>query len=301
MISEPIVFVLGAGSMKDYKFPIGWELARDVVAQFQPDQEMRQLLLNHSDCKADQIEAFVKALYASGQKSVDSFLEEQTDFFNIGVAAMSMVLIRCERQGEIYRERDPAASWLRYLLQHMRGSTFEEFKNNAVSFVTFNYDRSLEFFLCHTLANTFGKSEAEAGAIVREIPIIHVHGRLGYLPWQDASGRPYDTTIDGAVIQNCLKNVKVVNRNTQVDAAAFTEAKRLIAKATRVYFLGVGFNNENMARLGVMELTPNKAISTGVGLRRKEHGDLRARFGACLSIRQDANCIEILRDYVEWK
>jgi hypothetical protein len=32
MISEPIVFVLGAGSMKDYGFPIGWELVKEVIS-----------------------------------------------------------------------------------------------------------------------------------------------------------------------------------------------------------------------------------------------------------------------------
>ena len=69
-------------------------------------------------------------------------------------------------------------NWLRNLLQHMRGTSFEDFHTNKVSFVTFNYDRSLEHFLCRSLANSFAKTEAEAGEVISKIPIIHLHGRL---------------------------------------------------------------------------------------------------------------------------
>jgi hypothetical protein len=84
MISEPIAFVLGAGSMKDYGFPIGWELVREVVDQFGPRSEMRALLLKHTVFEEAQLDAFVKSLHASGQNSVDAFLEERSDFFDAG-------------------------------------------------------------------------------------------------------------------------------------------------------------------------------------------------------------------------
>ena len=286
--------------MKDYEFPVGWELVQHVVDDFRKGRQLRDLFLQHSDFSESELDDFLEALHGSSQNSVDAFLEEQQDYLNIGIATMSMVLVRCEKSEELYKNRDPWQNWLRNLLMHMRGTKFDEFHMNAVSFITFNYDRSLEFFLCRSLAYTFSKSETESGEIMKKIPIIHLHGRLGYLAWQEEKGRPYDPTINKEVLDDCIKHVKVVNRNTELDADEFSKAKDLLAKAERIYFLGVGFNNENLARLGVMDLESNRAQATGVGLNGNEHNEVSNRFGPSLKIRQNTNCIGLLRNFVAW-
>ena len=157
-------------------------------------------------------------------------------------------------------------------------------KDNRVSLITFNYDRSLEFYLCKTLAESFGKTEEEAGLIIKDMGPIHLHGRLGYLPWQVPGGRAYSPEVDRRSIENCARHVKVVNRNVTLDAAGFDQAKRLMAAAESVCFLGVGFNNDNMARLGVFDFPQGKACSSGVDLTGKERGDLTRRFGGHLGL-----------------
>jgi hypothetical protein len=302
MITEPIVFVLGAGSMTDYGFPIGWELVRDVITRFQPNRPERQQLLEHTKLQDAEIQAFVTALDGSAQNSVDAFLEERQDFFDVGIAAMSLSLIDFERPERLYEQRDPGGNWLRNMLQHMRGTGFDEFHTNKVSLVTFNYDRSLEYFLCRSLANTFNKTEEEAGAIINQMSIIHLHGQLGYLPWQGGLfARPYSPAVDTHALLSCTEHVKVVNRNTKVNDAPFIEARRLLQEAARVYFLGVGFNNENLTRLGVMDLAPNKAWSTCVGLRQREKNDLQSHFDNKLHLLINLDCIGLLRDTVIWK
>jgi hypothetical protein len=286
--------------MKEYDFPIGWELVRDVVHGFQPNSELRQILLSEADFTDDEISRFVQALHGSAQNSVDAFLEEQEDFLKIGIATMSMVLIRRENTGVLYREWDPLTNWLRNLILQMRGTTFEGFSSNAISFVTFNYDRSLEYVLCETLANTFSKTEDESGKIISQIPIIHLHGRLGFLPWQNFEGRPYDTIINRHALDMCIKDVKVVHRNTEINADAFKQAKALLAAAERIYFLGVGFSNQNLMRLGIMELEDNKAQATGVGLIQREWGILQAQFGAKLRVHQGSNSINLFRTCAVW-
>jgi hypothetical protein len=188
MITKPTVFVLGAGSMVDYNFPIGWQLVRDVVERFAKNADLRTLLLNNSDFEEEQLDKYLQALEGSAQNSVDAFLEEQQEHLEIGIATMSIVLVKRETTVSLYRPWDPQQNWLRYLLMHLRGTSFAEFHTNAVSFVTFNYDRSLEHFLCRVLANTFSKSVVESGAVIKKIPIIHLHGRLGYLPWESEAG-----------------------------------------------------------------------------------------------------------------
>ena len=295
------MFILGAGAMSDYEFPIAWRLKENVINYFAPGQELRHLaILEALGFSLEQLDRFREALRGSGQNSVDAFLEEQTEFLEIGIATMSMVLIKCERPENLYAQADPSANWLRNLLVHMRGTKFNEFRNNQVSFVTFNYDRSLEYFLCRALANTFGKSEEESGEMLDDIPLIHLHGRLGFLPWQGEDARPYEPKIDAHAVQVCMRQVKVVNRNTEINAEQFGKAKELLAAAERVYLLGVGFNNDNLSRLGIMELSDNKAKATGIGLRQREYDELHRRFGQKLEIRMESNCIDFLRDHVSW-
>jgi hypothetical protein len=183
----------------------------------------------------------------------------------------------------------------------MRTSSFEDFAKNRVSFITFNYDRSLEYFLCRSLADTYGKSEFQASQIIKQLPIKHLHGQLGYLPWQQGdSSRPYGQLVDRAGLAACAQLVKVVNRNIEPDAAVFNQAKELIANARSVYFLGVGFYNLNMSRLGVFGFPQNKTASTGTGLTDREYSDLISRFGTHLRTLKDVNCIGVLRNYIDW-
>jgi len=54
---------------------------------------------------------------------------------------------------------------------------FEEFGENSLSIITFNYDRSLEHFLSVALRNTYNKEAAEVESVLREqIPIVAAIG-----------------------------------------------------------------------------------------------------------------------------
>jgi hypothetical protein len=124
---------------------------------------------------------------------------------------------------------------------------------------------------------------------------------LGYLPWESASDtRPYAPIVDEDALKACIKDVKVVNRRGfTINEGEFKTAKELLLKAERIYFLGVGFNNENLARLGVMDFADGRAFSTGVGLSQKEHSELSTRFAPKLTI-HGRNCIGLLREVVDW-
>ena len=93
MITKPTVFVLGAGSMTDYGFPIGWELVREVVEGFAKNAELRTLLLSNSDFHEQQLDRYLEALDGSAQNSVDAFLEEQQGHLEIGIALKHPLMV----------------------------------------------------------------------------------------------------------------------------------------------------------------------------------------------------------------
>jgi|HubBroStandDraft_6_1064221.scaffolds.fasta_scaffold4424063_1 hypothetical protein len=41
------------------------------------------------------------------------------------------------------------------------------------------------------LKNSHNKSDDSVAETLSKIEIVHLHGRLGYLPWQKQAGRPY--------------------------------------------------------------------------------------------------------------
>jgi hypothetical protein len=188
------VFVLGAGASQPYGLPLGGELYNLVLSEFKQGGPNRAHLTNTTPHNETDIDDFIAALRHSGLYSVDAFLERRPEFMDIGKSATAVLLVQKENREALWGGAD---NWLQYLYNRMIGSSLDEFTRNQVSFVTFNYDRTVEMFLATSLANAFGKSIEEVAPVLNEIPIIHLHGRLGYLPWQNAEeGRPYNGNID---------------------------------------------------------------------------------------------------------
>jgi hypothetical protein len=183
----------------------------------------------------------------------------------------------------------------------MVGRSLEEFAENRVSFVTFNYDRVVEHFFHTSLVNTFGKGIEETGKIVEQIPVIHLHGRLGFLPWQNTQGVvTYGApTIDKQVMDTLLKEIKVVHEDiTDGRDKEFTRAKELLAEAERVYLLGFGFGARNMERLGLKQLPQQQGIpkATAAGLTQHELNQVVALLGGKVDLRLGVDCIGLLRN-----
>jgi hypothetical protein len=300
MITTPTVFVLGAGASSDYDFPVGWGLLRAVVDDFGNELQNRKTLKEHFVFSDIQIDAFRTALDHSGENSVDAFLENRREFMELGKLMMAIVLIGLEKTHKLF-EGTANENWMRYLLRRMRAPSFEEFYKNQVAFITFNYDRSLEHFLCTTLASAYGKTEAEAGEVVKKIPIIHLHGQLGYLPWQQhADSRSYDTEINKDILGMCIRQIKVVHEGVEDRKDQFNEAKRLLHISDRAYFMGVGFNNVNLERLEVLKLADNKAWSTEIGLTDLEFGEATRKYTSKLTLRRHYNCKGLMSNFVNW-
>jgi hypothetical protein len=298
MITTPTVFVLGAGASADFSFPVGKELL-EIVVSFRGGNGGRNNLVELG-CLNRDIDTFCSALNYSADASIDAFLEKRPEFMEIGKIAMATHLIGCEQLANLFGERN-GFNWLKYLFRKMQGGSFEAFGENEVSFVTFNYDRVVEQFLSTALQNAWGKSERDAGALIAKIPIIHLHGQLGLLPWQSpTNARAFDGIVSTQNIRIAANGIKVVHEGVEDRRKQFDDAKELIRLAKRVYFLGVGTSNVNLERIGVMDFEDGKAAATEVGLTQTEFNEVHARYGNKLSFLQGRGCREMISNYVEW-
>ncbi len=305
MIPIETVLVLGAGASKPYGFPLGWGLLSNIYEGIKHSRQVFSLL--HKEFGKEKLMAFAENLVGSGEESVDAFLEyQESDFVEIGKAAIATELLPhesminlyhywldTERQIKAREEANNQNSWYHHLWKQLN-APFEEFQNNKLGVITFNYDRSLEQFLFTTLKNKYsGKSDEQYAKKLRHIPIIHVHGKLGPLPWEipnatiatlettvpfGMSSERIPTTQRPAYIKKWLdiarKNIKVIHENIS-ETEEFKQAKELISNAKQLFFLGFGYHPTNLTRLGIDTLKqwpkkPAKVRGTCYGLGRTE-------------------------------
>jgi hypothetical protein len=301
MLSQPTVFLLGAGASVPFDFPTGIQLVSRVLESLQ-NNDFR----DKCGFEPETILRFSNALFRSGKNSVDAFLEHQPDLIGVGKSAIAFSLMNFEQEDALIRPRD--ANWLRYLYDRMNGP-FETFGNNPVAFITFNYDRTVEYFFHTVLMNTYNKTAAECANQLVNIPIIHLHGHLGLLPWQaeaaggHANSRQFEPNITPKSLRIASEGIKIIHEKLDSDRDRdFERAKRILANAKRTILLGFGFNNTNTERLGLADLEPAQtALATAFGLTQNEINSIvqMKLFRTKISIMNN-DCISLFRNHVSW-
>ena len=90
---------------------------------------------------------------------------------------MGGILINHENEAGFF-ELSPER-WMRDVYSAM-AAPFHKLKDNDVTFLTFNYDRSLEHFIFEMIRHGYGRPpDDEIRDIVDHFNIIHLHGNLG--------------------------------------------------------------------------------------------------------------------------
>lgn len=263
MIEQETVLILGAGASLAYGFPDGETLKNEIYDTL---KNRRNKVLNEL-ATPDLMNRIVNKLKYAPEYSMDEFLQNETDkeIIEFGKKAIAATLLKYEKEEPLFnyylqneKEKYP---WYRYLWQKMNTS-FDDLEKN-LSIITFNYDRSLEYFLFNALKKNYvGKNIDLYKNISDSIPIIHVYGKLGYLPWEFPEGEktvPYDYDWDKSsddntglyeqrsLILNASNKIKIVHENEEIEN--HRQIRILLSRARKIFFLGFGFNPINLKRL----------------------------------------------------
>lgn len=155
----------------------------------------------------EDFENFARDLWNSRLPSIDDFLFHRPEYSLIGKICILFVLSDYEDakrfqpfsqiQGGTFvpghqppcEWKYPSCGWYEYLFHCLREGTsgdFEKIKQNKLSIITFNYDRSLEHFLFTALQAIYGiqLNEGDIAEFFKRIPVKHVYGELGILSWK---------------------------------------------------------------------------------------------------------------------
>lgn len=275
-IREKTVLILGAGASYPYGFPLGKQLYDDVIRNAQ--HKNHQILQRVLGTSGGAILEFINALSYSGYESVDAFLEKREDFISRGKSAIALEIMGHEQLNiqEIFSTENtadtnsaPRGKWYK-LLRLAINLDPEWIDQNEISILTYNYDRSLEHFLFNAIMHSYNKSEDEARSLLSYIPIMHLHGALGSLPWEKKEKpRDYGCKITEDIVRRHLNSIRIMNERIE-ESEDFLNALSIIENADRVLFLGFGFGDTNLKRILSSINKPKYVAGTAIGLSRYE-------------------------------
>jgi hypothetical protein len=192
MITIPTVFVLGAGASYPYGFPSGRGLKRalessgdlfNVSADWHRGSE--NLPATDSLYPQSTLDDF-SALLRKSPMSVDFFLNKHPDYEHIGKTAIASVILAQEKlqaSGTIPTKDRVQDQWYSIVLEQMlANANANNYRDNRVTFVTFNYDRSLDFYMLSALVGSgLAGSLEDAEELALSTPVLHVYGMTGKL------------------------------------------------------------------------------------------------------------------------
>lgn len=343
MITNKTVLVLGAGASVPFGFPSG-QVLFDIIRFFLNPGYPRypgnglsisQWLPSHlewslpesfkmlnSVFSKESLDAFGGKIYKSGEESIDAFLEYQTgEFLEIGKAAIAAVMLAFEREAALFqdfmkkrlqtsfkegREKDGTENNWYQLLWRALSAPFEEFGNNQLRVVTFNYDRSLEYYLFTCLKNKYpDKKDGEYANLI--CPIVHIHGSLGALQWQIAGISdiinnfvPYNVMYENetdkdesrlhklirpSVFQTARNSITVIHESED-ETPELVTARKWIKESQRLIFLGFGYHETNVKRLMIRKLVDSKTevLGTIYGLSLDRYQYTENLFSDCKGV-----------------
>jgi hypothetical protein len=251
MIAEPTVFIVGAGASADYGFPIGSQLVRNIL-RLTGDNTTERGFFSYV-FEEGSVATFAQRLRGSGASSIDTFLEGSPDWLvRIGKSAIGFAIVEAEKaalESGLIIGGPPSDHWLGYVWNLMRsGCTAETLKQNRVSFITFNYDRVLEYYLDTVIGSSVGLATDAATKLREQVfPIVHLHGT----PEQLRFGR---YRLDAAIVNVAGEGIRVVHDTPKQDDPSFGRAYAFLQQARRVVMLGFGYHPVNIERLRLAEL-----------------------------------------------
>ena len=318
MIKKNTVFVLGAGASVPYGYPSGETLLKKIN-----DLSSDNLFLNLVDeitntqnpiregNLREDFEAFSVDLAASGLLSVDSFVVVKPQYSLISKFAITYILLTAENINKYSVSENE--DWYRYLYHNfIDKKSFEDICKSQISFITFNYDVSIDGFFFRAINSKF---PGKAKEFFDNIKVIHAHGRIRSFPWEQGPTRITRRNFDFDMnekfyVWNSSLGIKFAFE--EASQAAIQEAQILLKKAQAVYFLGFGFHADNMQKLNIDWMnaykpnTHTKYIGTVFKFTNSEikkiindvHG-FNDRSGEILLNLEQKNNLDLIRNYAD--
>jgi hypothetical protein len=273
------VLVLGAGASQHYGFPVASDLVNQVIEW--PSRGYGGLLIN---CGIHHIfvEEFADQLARSGFTSIDQYVAAitQDHLRKIGKQLIALFLsiseVRITKRGLHH--------WYERAANLLIPGDMARFPARDIGVITFNYDRSFEYYMLCALMARFRDHHAleEIIAAFKRLPFVHIYGSLGVLPEltaKDDLKREYGPINDDAQLAIAVNAMQLLGEGNASDPeSGIAQARELLRRSTGdVIFLGFGFSDDNLTALDLPNTVPAMPSRALRGTRMGITGDENTR------------------------
>lgn len=314
MIKKKTVLVLGAGASSPYGFPTGAELRVRIINAGAEMLRGLKKQYHDSDEYYEYGKKFVTKFKFSGVNSIDRFLFEQSDNDKILGKILIMAFIKeYEKHSKFVEDIDmPYHDWYRIFYNRLISGVkkFDDLTFDNIKIITFNYDRSLEFFLYMALRNTYWDVKNEDIITkLNTIEVNHVFGKIENMAWENGSfdmesiESLYRKSFhDFNYIRSYSDNIKIIDE-VEVDKNYY---KNLIETAEQVFFLGFGYLDENMTVLGAPFKKQSgyypRFYATAYKNSQEMIGRIHRKYFSAVNVNKnpllDCDCCSLISDYL---
>ena len=282
VIRHNTVLILGAGASEPYGLPLGRELliALCKLAKL-PERDERVAVFERGGFELDDVRRFGTALHRSAANSIDTFLARRRELSDLGKLAIACEI--CPREGADAFHAGLNGHWYAHLWNRMHRD-IEAFRDvphaNHLRVITFNYDRSLEFFLYNAILNFYGCTPDDAQAVLDQLQILHVYGQVG--PFHHAGlqgGMRYGPHPHPELYVRAAAGINII-ADARAESPNFAESRRWLEEAEFICFVGFGFDQLNLERLdvaSVMGVRPSRPYicASTLGMTAAEIGQAK--------------------------
>lgn len=284
MIETSTTLILGAGASAPYGFPYGACYKQSVL---------EALNLSRYDSawnittRQERDQVYKKFL--NSDMSIDQFLRipENKSFLDVGKKAIQIAISEHESRSKNNLMKRGPGRWYDLLFNAMLTGPHQRFGDNKISLITFNYDRSLEYFLFRKLKERYPeKSDVDLGKEMinykglmpsYSVYYYHVYGLLGF-PHFDPQHQhepsvqmKYGVNIALSKISRGISGIQLVKDPDVLERFPQDNVLEQIKNSEHIAFLGFGFNMDNFGLFNQKDLWAGKDVwVTATGEQTKE-------------------------------
>jgi hypothetical protein len=208
-----------------------------------PPQSPAGRILIQAGMEVPKIKAFRDHFEQSGFRSIDAFIQTWEEWEPFGKLVIAALLLEKEarsvdllfkQQGEFYRR----------LLHGIKDD--EELSRDHLAIISFNYDRSLEYYLQRALPMAVNLEAKELMSRLKALPILHFYGSLGSA-WQGEEAYVEYGDQSFFAVTKAAAQIHLIGRRGKDLSEA---ARKVWREAEVIAFMGFGYDKENLRRLG---------------------------------------------------
>ncbi len=333
------VFVVGAGASNEFGLPLGTHLQtlvadmvnisfRDGIQRISGDEEIYQACRRRVQSNGEHDpNPYFRAgrLVSDGVQltdSIDNFMkkhghDEKVQF--LGKLGIVKAICTAERNSSLFVDQKYSSqslniqgvksTWLFGLFKHLqRGIDFPDRAKifDDVSFIVFNYDRCVEYFLMWALMLAYDISEQEASEIVASANIYHPYGHLGHLPrFSNVRAKLLPFGADPFSLEDIAGRIITYTESIE-DTDRLEKARSWIRDCEQIAFLGTAYHPQNLDILSVEgQLRGKHILGTAYGFseydRTEIESDLLARFRQKKTLGKinlaETKCAELINNF----